>query len=85
MKNTNIEYLRVVKNPAFYVDPAFYTEQPYEDIPMTAEEEEKFMKNIDMETLDKILETLEKEIENPDAWIPFEETMDDIRRDILNG
>ena len=85
MSSANIEHLRVVKNPAFYVDPAFYTEEPDEDIPMTPEEESKFMENIDTEALDKILEELEKEIDNPDAWIPFEEAMDDIRRDILNG
>ena len=84
MSNTNIERLQVVKNPALYVDPAFYTEQPDEDKPMTPEEEAKFMENIDMDALDKIIEEIEKEIDNPDAWIPFEEAMDEIRRDILN-
>lgn len=84
MSNANIEHLRVVKNPAFYVNPAFYTEEPDEDKPMTPEEEEKFMENIDMDALDKIIEEIEKTEDDPNEWIPFDKAMDEIRRDILN-
>ena len=84
MNFTNSENLKVVKNPAFYIDSDFYTDEPNADIPMTPEEEAKFMENIDMDALDKIIEEIEKEIDNPNAWIPFEEAMDEIRRDILN-
>lgn len=48
--------------------------------------DEKFslFPKIDMETLDKIIEELEKKEDDPTAWIPFEEAMDEIRNDILN-
>lgn len=80
MSNTNIERLQVVKNPALYVDPAFYTEQPDEDRPMTPEEEAKFMENIDMEALDKIIDYLETQMDNPDAWVSWEDAKKILRR-----
>ena len=80
MNNTNIERLQVVKNPALYVDPAFYTEQPDEDKPMTPEEEAKFMENIDTEALDKIIDYYETQMDNPDAWVPWEEVKERLRR-----
>ena len=80
MSNTNIERLQVVKNPALYVDPAFYTEQPDEDKPMTPEEEAKFMENIDTEALDKIIDYYETQMDNPDAWISWEEVKERLRR-----
>lgn len=80
MNNTNIENIKIVKNPAFYVDPAFYTEDSDEDIPMTPEEEAKFIENIDTEALDNILEELEKEIDNPNAWVSWEDAKKRLRR-----
>lgn len=84
MSDTNINRLQVVKNSTLYVEPSFYTEQPEEDKPMTPEEEAKFMENIDMEALDKIIEEIEKTEDYPNEWIQFHEAMDEIRRDILN-
>lgn len=80
MNNTNIENLRVVKNPALYIDPAFYTEQPDEDETITPEEEKAFMKNIDTEALDKILDYLETQKDNPDAWVSWEDAKARLRR-----
>jgi len=80
MSNTNIERLHVVKNPALYVDPAFYTEQSDEDKPMTPEEEAKFMENIDTKALDKIIDYLETQMDNPDAWVSWENAKKRLRR-----
>lgn len=84
MSSANIEHLRFVKNPTFYVNTAFYTEELDEDKPMTPEDEDKFMENIDMDALDKIIEEIEKTEDDPNEWIPFDKAMDEIRRDILN-
>lgn len=78
MSSANINHLGLVKNPAFY------TEEPDEDKPMTPEDEDKFMENIDMDALDKIIEEIEKTEDDPNEWLPFDKAMDEIRRDILN-
>jgi len=83
MNNINIENLKI-KKPSVCVGPCFYSEEPNKDVTIAPEEEAKFINNVNTVALNKIIEEIEKEITNPDAWIPFEEAMDEIRRDILN-
>lgn len=80
MKNTNIERTQVVENPALCVNAAFYTEQLDKDKPMTTEEEMKFMENIDTKALDKIIDRLETQMDNPDAWVTWEDAKKRLRR-----
>ena len=80
MKNTNIERTQVVENPALCVNNAFYTEQLDKDKPMTTEEEMKFMENIDTKALDKIIDRLETQMDNPDAWVTWEDAKKRLRR-----
>ena len=81
MNNKNI---KTIDNTSSYIVPAFYTELPEEDKTMTPEEEAKFMENIDMEEIDRVIAFLETQEDNPDKWISWEESMEDIRRTILN-
>ncbi len=80
MKNTNIERTQVVENPALCVNNTFCTEQLDEDKPMTTEEEMKFMENIDTKALDKIIDRLETQMDNPDAWVTWEDAKKRLRR-----
>lgn len=70
MNNNNI---KTIENPSLYVDPAFYTELPDEDKPMTPEEEAKFMENLDMEEIDRVIAFLETQEDNPNMWISWED------------
>lgn len=80
MNNTNIENLKILQNPAFHVDPTFYTEQPDEDIPLTPEEEAQLENDFDTEKVDRILEYLETQLDNPDAWVSWDEVKRRLRR-----
>ena len=70
MNNNNI---KTIENSSLYVDQAFYTEFPDEDKPMTPEEEAKFMENIDMEEIDRVIAYLETQLDNPNMWIAWED------------
>lgn len=79
MNNTNIKHLQIIKNSELYINPIFYKEEQNKKI----KQEKFFIKNIDK--LDEMIDYLETQIDNPDEWINFEEAMDEIRMDILNG
>lgn len=62
MNNTNTQNLKIIENPALY-----------EDITLTSEEDADIISDIDTEALDKALDYLETQMDNPDAWVSWED------------
>lgn len=74
MRNTQVKNLRVVKNPNFYA------ERLNKNITMTPEEEAKFLEHIDTKVLGKIIDQLETQVDNPNAWVAWENAKKRLRR-----
>lgn len=73
MNNINIKNLKIVKSDALCIDPAFYTENLNRKYKITSNKKINPIEFASTSSLEKAIDYLETQIDNPDSWVSWEE------------